>query len=209
MLSALERIPEILTRVLAKDRLKHKRLVPRGGFSEIRSQPSGSDFAVQKMVNNLAVDTATHRVREVDMKWITRKNIKVDRVACPWLIKRFVDPHAEFLFVEERNLLEKAKLYDAIPFDAPKIEAIKLNHRGPRCSFEAILEDYSVADPALQRLALIVRAADVKGQESAAPEGIGLRSIAQGFAALGISDEERLVRQFPIYDALYAYVQGK
>ena len=143
------------------------------------------------------------------MKWITRKNIKVDRVACPWLIKRFVDAQAEFLFVEERELLEQAKLHDAIPFDAPKIEAIKLNHRGSHCSFEAILEDYAVADPALQKLALIVRAADVKGQESAAPEGIGLRSIAQGFAVLGISDEERLVRQFPIYDALYAYVQGK
>lgn len=142
------------------------------------------------------------------MKWITRKDIKVDRVACPWLIKRFVDQQAEFLFVEERELLEQAKLHDAIPFDAPKIEAIKLNHRGSRCSFEAILEDYAVADPALQKLALIVRAADVKGEESAAPEGIGIRSIAQGFAALGISDEERLVRQFPIYDALYAYVQS-
>jgi hypothetical protein len=141
------------------------------------------------------------------MKWITRKDIKVDRVACPWLIKRFIDPQAEFLFVEEKDLLQQAKLHDAIPFDAPKIESIKLNHRGPRCSFEAILEDYAVADPTLQKLALIVRAADVKGQESSAPEGIGLRSIAQGFAALGISDLERLDRQFPIYDALYAYIQ--
>jgi len=143
------------------------------------------------------------------MKWITRKDIKVDRVACPWLIKRFVDPHAEFLFVDERELLETAKLHGAIPFDAPKLEAIKLNHRGSRCSFEAILEDYAISDPALQKLALIVRSADVKGQEGAAPEGIGLRSIAQGFAALGISDEERLARQFPIYDALYAYSQSK
>ena len=143
------------------------------------------------------------------MKWITRKDIKVDRVACPWLIKRFVDPQAEFLFVEEKDVLEQAKLHDAIPFDAPKIDSIKLNHRGPRCSFEAILEDYAVADPALQKLALIVRAADVKGQESSAPEGIGLRSIAQGFAAMGISDLERLDRQFPIYDALYAHVQGR
>jgi len=143
------------------------------------------------------------------MKWITRKDIKVDRVACPWLIKRFVDPQAEFLFVEENDLLEQAKLHDAIPFDAPKIDSIKLNHRGPRCSFEAILEDYAVADPALQKLALIVRAADVKGQESSAPEGIGLRSIAQGFAAMGISDLERLDRQFPIYDALYAHIQGR
>lgn len=141
------------------------------------------------------------------MKWITRKDIKVDRVACPWLIKRFVDPQAEFLFVEEKDLLEQAKQQGAIPVDAPKIEAIKLNHRGPRCTFEAIVEDYKVGDPALARLALIVRAADIKGQENVAVEGIGLRSIAQGFAALGLSNEDRLARQFPIYDALYAYVQ--
>ncbi len=143
------------------------------------------------------------------MKWITRKDIKVDRVACPWLIKKFVDPQAEFLFVEEEDLLEQAKQQVAIPFDAPKIEGIKLNHRGPRCTFEAIIEDYAISDPALQKLALIVRAADVKGQESVAAEGIGLRSIAQGFAAMGLSDEDRLARQFPIYDALYAYLQSK
>lgn len=141
------------------------------------------------------------------MKWITRGNVKVDRVACPWLIQRFVDPQAEFLFVEERDLLARAAEENAIPFDAPKIAAIKLNHRGPRCTFEAILEDYSLQDPALQRLALIVRAADIKEQENVAPEGIGLRSIAQGFAALGLPDEERLARQFPVYDALYAYVR--
>jgi hypothetical protein len=142
------------------------------------------------------------------MKWITRSNVKVDRVACPWLIRRFIDPQAEFLFVEERDLLARAAHENAIPFDAPQIEAIKLNHRGSRCTFEAILEDYSLRDPALQRLALIVRAADVKGQESVASEGIGLRSIAQGFAALGLSDEERLTRQLPLYDALYAYVRA-
>jgi len=143
------------------------------------------------------------------MKWITRKDIKVDRVACPWLIKRFVDPQAEFFFVEEKYLLEESKRRDAIPFDAPKIETIKLNHRGPRCTFEAIIEDFAITDSAVQRLGLIVRAADVKGQEDAAAEGVGLRSIAQGFAAMGLSDQERLARQFPVYDALYAYVQGK
>lgn len=143
------------------------------------------------------------------MKWITRKDIKVDRVACPWLIKRFIDPQAAFLFVEEKDLVEQAKQQDAIPFDAPKIEAIKLNHRGSRCTFEAIVEDFAVSDPAIQKLALIVRAADVKGQEDVAAEGIGLRSIAQGFAAMGLSDEERLAREFPIYDALYAFVQSR
>ena len=143
------------------------------------------------------------------MKWITRKDIKVDRVASPWLIKRFVDPEAEFLFVEEKNLVEQARLQDATPFDAPKIDAIKLNHRGPRCTFEAIIVYYSISDVAVRRLALIVRAADIKGQEGVAPEGIGLRSIAQGFAAMGLSDEDRLARQFPVYDALYAFAQSK
>ncbi|PYV49391.1 MAG: chromate resistance protein [Acidobacteria bacterium] len=143
------------------------------------------------------------------MKWITRKDVKVDRVACPWLIKRFVDPQAEFLFVEEKDLLDESKRQGATPFDAPKIEAIKLNHRGPRCTFEAIIEDFAISDPAVQRLGLIVRAADVKGQEDAAAEGVGLRSIAQGFAAMGLPDQERLARQFPVYDALYAYIQSK
>ncbi|MGI9103546.1 MAG: chromate resistance protein ChrB domain-containing protein [Terriglobales bacterium] len=143
------------------------------------------------------------------MKWITRGNVKVDRVACPWLIRRFVDQQAQFLFVEESRLLETAAREQATPFDAPKIAEIKLNHRGERCSFEAILEDYRLDDPALRRLALIVRAADVKGQEAAAPEGLGLRAMAEGFAALGISDEERLARQFPVYDALYEYARGQ
>lgn len=139
------------------------------------------------------------------MKWITRSNVKVDRVACPWLIQRFVDPAAEFLFVPENELLETAKREAAIPFDAPRLPEVKLNHRGQRCSFEAILEDYELTDPALARLALIVRAADVKGQEHVAAEGLGLRALAEGFAALGISDEERLARQFPVYDALYEH----
>ena len=134
------------------------------------------------------------------MKWITRENVKVDRVACPWLIRRFVDPDAEFLFVSESKLLETADREQAIPFDAPKLSAVKLNHRGERCSFEAIIDDYHLSAPGLQRLALIIRAADVKGQEHVAPEGVGLRAIAHGIAALGISDEERLATQFPMYD---------
>ena len=97
------------------------------------------------------------------MKWITRSNVKVDRVACPWLIERFIDPQAEFVFAEEQDLLRRASQENAIPFDAPQIPEIKLNHRGERCTFDAILEDYSLADPALARMALIVRAADVKG----------------------------------------------
>src|SRR3989454_1494122 len=141
------------------------------------------------------------------MRWITRQNIKVDRVACPWLIKRFVDPAAEFLFVPESELLAAAKREDATPFDATRLAEVKLNHRGDRCTFEAILEDFNLTDPALERLGRIVRAADVKGQEHVAPEGLGLRAIAEGLAALGISDEERLTREFPLYDALYAYAR--
>src|SRR5215831_66276 len=125
------------------------------------------------------------------MKWITRKNVKVDRVACPWLIRRFVDHDAEFIFVEEDQLLRLAESMKAIPYDAPKISEIKLNHRDQRCTFEAIIEDYKLDDPGLKRLALIVRAADVKGQEQAAQEGAGLRSMAEGFASMGLSDEER------------------
>jgi hypothetical protein len=141
------------------------------------------------------------------MRWITRENIRVDRVACPWLITRFVDQEAEFIFVPEDELLAEVKRQGATPFDATRFREVTLNHRGDRCTFEAILEDFHLSDPALQRLGHIVRAADVAGQESIAPEGVGLRAIAQGFAVLGLSDEERLRRQFPLYDALYAYAQ--
>jgi hypothetical protein len=141
------------------------------------------------------------------VRWITRQNVKVDQVACPWLIKRFIDPHAEFLFVPEDELIERAHREEAIPFDAMRFSEVKLNHRGERCTFEAILEDYKLTDPALHRLGLIVRGADVKGQEQAAPESVGLRAIAEGFALSAGSDEERLAYEFPIYDALLGYVR--
>ncbi len=143
------------------------------------------------------------------MRWITRENVKVDRVACPWLIKRFVDRDAEFGFVPESRLLAEAERQHATPFDATRFPEVRLNHRGDRCTFEAILEDFQLADPALHRLGEIVRAADVKGQEHITPEGPGLRAVAEGFAALGVSDEERLRLEFPLYDALYAYAQRR
>ncbi len=139
------------------------------------------------------------------MKWITRKDVKVDRVACPWLIRRFVDPKAEFLFASESELLDAAKRENAIPFDAPKLSEIKLNHRAESCTFEAIIEDYRIDAPGLPRLALIVRAADVRGQENIAAEGIGLRAIAQGMALLRLSDQERVAKGSLIYDALLEY----
>jgi hypothetical protein len=140
------------------------------------------------------------------MRWITRENIKVDRVACPWLIKRFVDTDAEFLFVPESDLLAAAERENATPFDATQFPQVALNHRGDRCTFEAILDDFNLVDPALRRLGQIVRAADVRGQEHVAPEGAGIRAIAAGLAAVGAPDEERLRVGFVTYDALYAYV---
>ena len=141
------------------------------------------------------------------MKWVTRSNVKVDRVACPWLIRRFIDPQAEFLFVPEDQLLDTVRKEGATPFDATRFPEVKLNHRGERCTFEAILDDYKFGDPALHGLVLIVRGADVKGQDHVSPESLGLRAIAHGFAASGISDEERLAREFPLCDVLYEYVR--
>ena len=141
------------------------------------------------------------------MRWITRQNVKVDRVACPWLIQRFIDPDAEFLFVPEDQLLDIARRENATPFDANRFPEIKLNHRGDRCTFEALLDDYQLTDPALQRLGLIIRGADLRGQEQVSAESVGLRAIAQGFALIVASDEERLAREFPIYDALFEYVR--
>ncbi len=141
------------------------------------------------------------------MKWITRKNVKVDRVACPWLIRRFIDPAAEFLFVDEADLLSTAARENATPFDAPRLSLLKLNHRGDRCTFEALIEDYNLRQSGLDRLALIVRAADIKGQEHVAAEGLGLRAIAEGFAAMGLPDDERIAKQAPVYDALLEYCQ--
>src|SRR6516162_9360636 len=112
--------------------------------------------------------TASQPAESAHMKWVTRSNVKVDRVACPWLIRRFIDPQAEFLFVPEEQLLDTAREKEAIPFDATRFPEVKLNHRGERCSFEAILEDYKLTDPALNRLGLIVRGADVTGQEHVA-----------------------------------------
>ncbi len=139
------------------------------------------------------------------MKWVTRRDIKIDRVACPWLIRRFVNPEAAFMLVAEQELVATARQENAIPFDSPCLSEVKLNHRGERCTFEAIIEDYRLNEPGLKRLALIVCAADIKGQEHVADEGPGLRAIAGGFALLGLSDEERLARQSPVYDALYEH----
>ena len=135
------------------------------------------------------------------MKWVTRARPKVDRVACPWLIKRFVDPRAEFLYVPADQVMEAAKREGAIPFDVPNVE---LGHNGPECSFDAIIKKYKLTDPALQRLALIVRGADT-GAKDLTPESRGLEAIADGFRLVYQDDNELLERELSVYDALYAY----
>lgn len=135
------------------------------------------------------------------MKWVTRARPKVDRVACPWLIRRFVDPAAEFLYVAPDQVAPVAAREGAIPFDVPDVE---LGHRGDRCSFDAVIEKYDLRDPALARLALIVRGADT-GARDLAPEARGLEAIAEGFRLVFGDDHELLERELPVYDALYAY----
>jgi hypothetical protein len=136
------------------------------------------------------------------MKWITRSHVHVDRVACPWLISRFIDSDAEFIFVAKSRVAEAAKETGAIPFDIPNVE---LGHKKGKCSFESIIEKYGLTDPALLRLAKIVHAADVSddiGTDAIAP---GLEAIAVGYSLRYPDDYENLERQFSVYDALYAW----
>ena len=132
------------------------------------------------------------------MKWITREKIKVDRVACPWLIRNFVDPEAELVFLPHQT--EWGKIDDGTVFDVPNC---KLGHHGENVSFDSILKKYNLAEPALLLLAEIVRAAD-SHPTNPHPAGEGLRWIAGGFGALGLTDHEILQREFVVYDALYA-----
>jgi hypothetical protein len=141
------------------------------------------------------------------MKWITREKVKVDRVACPWLIRKFVDPGAEFLFVPADRVMEVAAREGAIPFDVPNVE---LGHHEGRCSFEAIVRKYQIDDPAVRLLAEIVHGADVSPDLYGRPEAPGLKALAEGFRHLGLKDDhEVLAKEFVVYDALYAYCQTK
>lgn len=136
------------------------------------------------------------------MLWVTRSHVHVDRVACPWLITRFVDSQAEFLFVAASLVDQVVRETGAIPFDAPGVE---LGHQENRCSFESIILKYKLKDPGLLRLAKIVHAADVSAdlhQDSIAP---GLEAIASGYSLRYPEDEENLEAQFELYDALYAW----
>jgi hypothetical protein len=141
------------------------------------------------------------------MKWVTRERVKVDRVACPWLIKKFIDPEAEFLFVPPDKVLDVAKREGATPFDVANVD---LGHHDGKCSFEAIVSKYGIDDPAISLLAQIVHGADVAEDLYGRPEAPGLKAIAEGFQQMGLRDDhEILALEFPVYDALYVYCQSK
>jgi hypothetical protein len=138
------------------------------------------------------------------MKWITREHVKVDRVACPWLIRKYIDPEAEFLFVPAADVAAVAEREGATPFD---VGGAVLGHRDGRCSFETIIEEYGLLarEPALARMAEIVHAADVSADLDKVPESRGLNAIAEGFGLVYADDHAILAAEFPLYDALHAW----
>jgi hypothetical protein len=138
------------------------------------------------------------------MKWVTRERVKVDRVACPWLIKKFVDPQAEFLFVPADKVMDTARAEGATPYDVPGVE---LGHHGKECSFDAIVKKYALGtDPALVLLAKIVNGADTDNTLWNQPEAAGLNAVAEGFRHLGFQDDHAVnAAEWVVYDALYAY----
>jgi hypothetical protein len=138
------------------------------------------------------------------MKWITRSHVHVDRVACPWLITRFIDSEAEFMFAPKSEIDRLVKATGAIPFDAPGVE---LGHHDGRCSFESIIVKYELNDPALLRMVKIIHAADISEDIDTDPIARGLESIASGFRLRFPEDHENLAHQFDVYDSLYAWCQ--
>ena len=135
------------------------------------------------------------------MKWITRSHVHVDRVACPWLITRFIDSDAEFFFVPKSKVMEIAEKEGAIPFDTPKA---KLNHHDELCSFDVIIKEYELTDKALLRMAKVINAADTNRMEGD-PLAAGFEAIAVGYSLRYPNDLENIERQFEVYDALYAW----
>jgi len=140
------------------------------------------------------------------VRFVTRKNAVVDRIACPWLIRRFLDKDAEFLYVAAEDVARVARERDAVPFD---VEGVELGHVDGRCSFESILLKYGLDDPALERMARIVHGADVEADLSSTPEAAGLKAVAMGFRRLyGDRDHEKLEAQLGLYDALYEWCRN-
>ena len=139
------------------------------------------------------------------MKWVTRERARVDRIACPWLINRFIDKEPTFLFAPADQVKTVAEREGAIPYDIPGVE---LGHHGERCSFDAFLDKYKLTDPALEALAPIVRGADTDARQLT-PESAGLYALATGFQAMAKDDHDNMAKQFPAYDALYAYCRSR
>jgi hypothetical protein len=137
------------------------------------------------------------------MKWITREGVRVDRVASAWLLRRFVDPAAVFLFAPADGVLDRAKAEDATAFHVPGCD---LGKRAGRTGFDAIIDHYGLEDAALHLMADVVRSAEGNGE---APEGPGMAAMSHGFAAMGLTDQEVLVQQLPAWEALYRYCQGR
>jgi len=138
------------------------------------------------------------------VKWITRERVKVDRVACPWLIRKLIDPAAEFLFVPAGEVMAVAEREGAIPYD---VKGVELGHHGKECSFDALVKKYKLdGDPAMALLAKIVNGADTDNALWNQPESAGLNAIAEGFRYLGFADDHQLnAAEWIVYDALYAY----
>jgi len=136
------------------------------------------------------------------VRWVTRENPHVDRVACPWLIATFIDPDAEILFAPPNEVLEIAEREDAILFDAP---GARYTHRDGLCTFEVLIAEHGIDDPAVSLMARIVHGADITADIDATPESRGLRAIADGFAGLDLPDDELLALEMPLYSALYAW----
>jgi hypothetical protein len=141
---------------------------------------------------------------EPDVKWVTREHPKTDRIACPWLIRKFIDSDAEIVYVPRDQVLEYAAREGATSFDAP---GAKYTHRDGKCSFETLVEEYKIDDPAVLLMARVVHGADVSDDRDATPQSRGLEAIADGFALLDIDDQRQLALELPVYDALYAWAQ--
>ena len=138
------------------------------------------------------------------MKWVTREHPGTDRIACPWLIRKFIDPEAEIVYVHKDEVLGYAEREGAISFDAP---GATYTHRDGKCSFETLVDHYGISDPAIAVLARVVHGADVSGDRDATPQSRGLEAIAEGFALLGLDDQRQLELELPVYDALYVWAQ--
>lgn len=139
------------------------------------------------------------------MKWVTREHPHTDRIACPWLIRKFIDPDAEIVYVPHDEVLGYAEREGAVSFDAP---GAKYTHRDGKCSFETLIEEYQLGgDPALALVARVVHGADVAEDTDVTPQSRGLEAIARGFMDLGVSDQEQLALELPVYDALYAWAK--